>query len=121
MGGVLKHRFFAARVFAALVLLANSAEKPRFVFLLLQPPLCVVVGTQRGAHFVNIEWILFENELADELLDVLLQFEGDRLRQRPLKRDEIEVTKVTPIINRLILDPVTSLFTARTYGSLVEE
>jgi hypothetical protein len=53
MGGVLKHRFFAARVLAALVLLANSAEKPRSVFLLLQSPSCVVVGTQGGAHFVE--------------------------------------------------------------------
>jgi hypothetical protein len=48
MGGVLKHRFFAARV-----LLANSAEKTRSVFLLLQSPSCVVVGTQGGAHFVE--------------------------------------------------------------------
>src|SRR6266540_5013838 len=82
---MLKNGSLSLRLFVCRVLLTNISQELRFLSLPRQPRLRLAIRADGGLHVAHVERTFFEDEFANELLDVFLRFEGDGFGKRLAK------------------------------------
>src|SRR5262245_31549131 len=85
MTEMMQNGSLSLRLFIRAMLVGHIAQQLCFLLLAREPRLCFAVCTNSGFHVTHVQRIFFEDELTNEVLNIFLRFESNRLWERLLK------------------------------------